>query len=227
MALNANALVSLAAAKSFIAPGGMTAADDQRLEEVINRSSSMIERWCQRPLAKATYTNLRLSAPCGPELFLLHTPIAAAVTISVTLGGTVLTVWRTEADGDPLTFDVVLMSSCHDPIFTPDVLFRSAGWDYYATSALQIPSPYQFPANLLLTYSAGWALTATAGYALIPDDLQEAALELVRKVWTDESKGTQDVTAVTLPSGSFTVFDAAFPRRTLMLLEPYRRMVVA
>jgi hypothetical protein len=209
--LNPNALVTLAAAKAFIQPGGMTPADDARIEEVINRASSLIERWCRRPLAKATYANLRLRGPCATDLFLLHTPIAASQPIAVTLNGVPLTVWRTEADGDPTTKDVMLMASCEDPTFTPDILYRAGTWT---------PSWYGV-ANLLVTYTGGWVLEPTAGYPTIPADLEEGALEVVKKLWMDQSKGLQDVTTVTLPSGGMTLFDAALPRRATLLLEPY------
>lgn len=42
MGLNPNALVELATAKAFIQPGGMSAADDQRLQEVIDRNPALI-----------------------------------------------------------------------------------------------------------------------------------------------------------------------------------------
>jgi hypothetical protein len=219
VSLNANALVTLNAAKAFIQPGGMTAADDPRLEEVINRASSLIERWCGRPLAKGTHTK-RLIGPICPALFLMHTPIADSQPITVVLNGTALTVWRTEADGDPAAMDVMLASSCEDPVFTPDMLLRQAGW-LPASSSTPMP-------NVVVTYSGGWALPpGVAGYPTIPADLEEAAFEVVKKIWTDQSRGIQDVTTVNLPSGGMTLFDAELPRRATMLLEPYRRMVVA
>jgi hypothetical protein len=226
VSLNANALVTLNAAKAFIQPGGMTANDDPRLEEVINRASSLIERWCGRPLMKATHTT-RLTSPNRAELFLLHTPIAASQPITVTLNGTALTVWQTEADGDPATKDVILMASCEDPTFTPDVLWRRYGWCWWGSST-NSTSFMPTPANLLVTYSGGWALPpGVSGYPTIPADLEEAALEVVKKLWNDQSKGVQDVTTVTMPSGSLNLFDNALPRRATMTLESYQRVVVA
>jgi hypothetical protein len=225
VSLNANALVTLNAAKAFIQPGGMTAADDPRLEEVINRASSLIERWCGRPLMKATHTT-RLTGPCCAELFLLHTPVVASQPITVTLNGTVLTVWQTEADGDPATKDVILLASCEDLTFTPDVLWRRYGWRWWGSSSSTTTMPT--PANLLVTYTGGWVLPpGVTGYPTIPADLEEAALEVVKKLWTDQSRGIQDVTTVTLPSGGMTLFDAPLPRRATMALERYQRMVVA
>lgn len=228
MPLNPNALCTLPAAKAFIQPGGMSATDDPRLEEVINRASSLIERWCGRPFAKAVYTNLRLRGPCESELFLRHTPIVASQPITVTLNGTALTVWRTEADGDPASKDVMLTSSCDDPSFTPDILWRWYGWDVYSSYTVPpVATLVPVPANVLLTYTGGFVLTTTSGYQTVPSDLEEAALEVVKKLWNDQSKGIQDVTAVTMPSGSLNLFDAALPRRATVLLEPFRRLVVA
>jgi uncharacterized membrane protein YcfT len=83
------------------------------------------------------------------------------------------------------------------------------------------------PANVLLTYSGGFALTPTAGYPPVPSDLEEAALEVVKKIWNDQAKGLQDVTTVQMPSGSLNLFDAGLPRRAVEMLNPFRRLVVA
>jgi hypothetical protein len=66
-----------------------------------------------------------------------------------------------------------------------------------------------------------------SGYPTSPADLEEAALEVVKKLWNDQSKGVQDVTTVTMPSGSLNLFDNALPRRATMTLESYQRVVVA
>jgi hypothetical protein len=222
--LNANALCTLNAAKAFIQPGGMTSADDPRLEEVINRASSLIESWCGRPFAKATHTD-RFRGPCSTDLFVSHTPIAVTQPITVTVNSIVQTVWRSEADGDPLLLtssaQVIVMRSCSDPTFTPDMLYRAAGWGGTSYPA------YVGPANVLLTYSGGFALSPTAGYPPVPSDLEEAALEVVKKIWNDQAKGLQDVTTVQMPSGSLNLFDAGLPRRAVEMLNPFRRLVVA
>src|SRR5262245_59404027 len=210
MSLAANALVTREDAKSFMDIDA--SSDDANLEKVINRVSDAIERWCRRPLRQATYTDLRLRGPYCPELFLRHTPISVTDPISVVVNSLSLTVWRTEADGDPAAKDVVVQGSAESSVFAPDMLYRAYGWDSYSEYV---------PNNVKLTYTGGWAL------ASIPDDLQEAALEIIKQVWNDQDKGLQDVTTVTLPTGGFTVFAAPFPRRALQLLEPYRRLVVA
>jgi hypothetical protein len=236
--LNTNALVTVEAAKAFIQPGGMGAVDDRPFVEVINRASSLIERWCGRPFAKATYTDLRLRGPCSQELFLRHTPIAASQPISVTLNGTALTVWRTEADGDPATKDVMLTSSCDDPDFTPDVLWRSYSWDVNS-SYTAVPSIVSIPANVLVTYTGGFVLTPTSGYPTIPSDLEEAALEVVKKMWTDQSTGLQDATSFGIHGGGSDVSMTGtfgqgsalgygpIPTRAFHILQSYRRLVVA
>ena len=205
MALPANALVTVAAVKNFIAPGGMGDTDTPRLEEVIGRVSTAVERHCNRPLKAATYTGLRLKGPFCAEFFLRHTPIDPAQAVTVTINGVAQTVWRSESDGDPALKDVTVARSCEDPTFTPDHLYRSCGWF----------GGWGNPYNVVVGY--------TGGFAAVPLDLEEAALEIVKKVWNDQSKGLQDVTAVTLPSGGVTLFDAPFPRRALQLLERYRR----
>lgn len=213
MSLKANALVTLAAAKAFIQPGGMAASDDPRLEEVINRVSDAMERHCNRPLKQADYTGLRLRGPFKPEFFLRHTPIDVTQPIVVAVDTVAQAVWRTEADGDPGLMDVIVARSTDDVLFTPDHLFRRNGW---MSSSGWSSSWNRNPYNVVLTYRGGWST--------IPSDLEEAALEIVKKVWIDQSKGLQDVTTVNLPSGGMTLFDAAFPRRAIQLLERFRRM---
>ena len=202
----AYALVTVAEAKAFIAPDGMAGTYDQLLEVVINRATDMIEQeYCNRPLKARTYTNLRLRGQERCELFLRATPIDPAQPITVTVNGVAQTVWRTEADGDPASKDVILGRSCDDLIFTPDHLYRRVGWGGYSGN----------PYNVLLGY--------TGGFATVPNDLAEATLEIVKKLFNEMKAGTQDLAAVTLPSGSFTVFDATLPRRARELLERYVR----
>jgi hypothetical protein len=219
MALLSNALVTLARAKDFIQPGGMAATDDARLEEVINRCSSSIEHHVGRRLMQVNYTGanvLYVQGPCyGTELPLDHSPIDITSPVTVTVDGTTQTVWRSGADGDQAAFDVVVMPGQY-PI-APNRLARANGW--HPTSAAR-------PNNVTVDYKGGFVQAGGALNAL-PKDLEEAALEVIKLVWTDQSKGLQDVTTVSLPGGSFTLFSNPFPRRALQLLEAFRRLMVA
>jgi hypothetical protein len=90
MALNANALVSLAEAATAL--GLLTPKDDAITEPLVNQASQLAEStYCKRVLKKRTYTNLRLVGPMSQKLFAPTWPIdtAATATISISVGGAV------------------------------------------------------------------------------------------------------------------------------------------
>lgn len=208
MAIAANALVSLADAKTYLNISGT--ADDAKIEKVIDRASDLIEQHCQRPLKEATYTNLRLRGPDSPILRPRARPINIASAITIKVDGTTQTVWKQETDGDPADFDVIVGSGSPElPAGQRDHFYRAAGWK--ASSS----QPY----NVLKTF--------TGGLATIPDDLQEAAFLVVQKLWRDQQKQLAEVSTVAMPSGSVTLFDTVLPRRALWLLGAYRELLVA
>jgi hypothetical protein len=205
--LAANALVSLETAKDFLRLTGDS--DDARLEALINRASYLCETWCCRPLKQKTLTNVRMIGPCTCRLPLLAVPVKtdAAVTVSVDAVGQ--TVWRTEADGDPGTFDVILASYHPEGVRGPDHLYRAAGW---AGGAAQ-------PYNVVLTY--------TGGFATVPDDVQQGCLYIVQRLFRDLQKQLTDVVTVSTAAGGVTLVDTALPRVVEIILTPYRLAAVA
>lgn len=208
MAVAANALVTLAAAKTYVNISGTT--DDAKIESVIDRASDLIEQYCQRPLKEATYTTLRLRGPDGPILRPRARPINIGETITIKVDGATQTVWKQESDGDPADFDVIVGSGSPElPTGQRDHFWRAGGWR--ASSG----QPY----NVVLTF--------TGGLATIPDDLQEAAFLIVQKLWRDQQKQLAEVSTVTMPSGSVTMFDSVMPRRALWLIGTYRELLVA
>ena len=207
MALDANALVTLQVAKDFLKLTG--SADDAVLELLINRASDAAEAFCRRPLKEKMLTNVRMVGPCHPRLPLLAVPVKTSATVSVTLDGTALTVWKTEADGDPADFDAMLASFHPEGSRGPDHLYRAAGW--FGGSV----QPY----NVLLSY--------TGGFASVPDDLQQACLYLVQRLFRDYQKQITDVVSVQTAAGGIQLLDTAMPRVCELLLAPYALMAVA
>ncbi|MBI4637683.1 MAG: phage head-tail connector protein [Candidatus Rokubacteria bacterium] len=207
MAVAANALVSLTDAKSFL--GIIGTADDAKLEKVIDRASDLCEQYCRRPFKELTYTDLRRRGPNGRLLYPLHVPIKASGTITISVDGTAQSLWKAEADGDPALKDVIVASDLWDSLFSPNHFYRAAGW-----AALSTSNPY----NVLLTY--------TGGFVTIPDDLQEGALEIIQKLWRDQSKAVQEVVSINTPGGGITLLDTVIPKRAALLLNVYRRIVV-
>jgi len=210
MALDDRALVDLPAAQSYLNVTG--ASDDPMIEAAINRASELCESWCNRSLKQRTLTALRMRGPRWPatRLFPRAVPIKASSAITVTVDGDAQTVWRTEADGDPADFDVILGALDPEGLNAPDHLYRAEGW-----GATTSDNPY----NVLLTY--------TGGFATIPDQLQQACLYVVQKLFRDQQKQLADVVAINTPVGGMTLLDSAIPRIAQVLLQPYRLMTVA
>lgn len=204
MPLAANALVSLEEVKSWL--GIKDPADDLKLADEINRATIAIEAYCNRPLKQATYTSQRLCGPDSQVLYLKAVPVNADTPVTVSVNESTQTIWLKESDGDPAGFDVILAST--DPtdiIGTRDHLFRSRGW---------APTSSKHPYNILLTY--------TGGFATAPDDLKEACIHIVHKLWRDRQRQIPDVQTVTLPSGAINLLDIGLPRLALLLLGRYR-----
>jgi hypothetical protein len=204
MALPANAIVSLAEAKEFL--NVKSAEQDALLETVILGATAAWENELNRPVKEATYTNLRLIGPQGPKLYLRGTPVKLADPLTVKLAGTVQTVWKSETDGDPADFDVLLMDDVPEsPLGVRTHLYRVGGWN-----GTRSGHPYV----VLLTY--------TGGFNPVPQDLKDAVLYLVQKLFRDRQKQLADVQTVNLPTGAITLFDIALPRWALRVLDKYR-----
>lgn len=204
MALQANALVSAAEAKSFLNIQGTSS--DALLDSVINAASDMIEKELNRPVKEASYTGVRLIGPKGPKLYLRASPINISQTFTVKMNETTQTVWKQESDGDPANFDVLVGTDAPEgPLGLRNHLYRASGWE---------ASSNGHPYNVLVTY--------TGGYATVPTDLKDAALYVIQKLFRDRQKQLADVQTVTHPSGAITMFDLVLPRLALRLFNQYR-----
>jgi hypothetical protein len=210
MSLDAAALVDLPTAAPYLRVTGTS--DNAMIEALINRASELCENWCNRNLKQRAISAIRLRGPSWPgtRLFPRAVPIKASVAITVAIDGETQTVWRTEGDGDPAAFDVILGALDPEGLNAPDHLYRADGWD--PTSSL---SPY----NVLLSY--------TGGFNPIPDQLQQACLYIVQKLFRDQQKQLAEVVAINTPIGGMTLLDSAIPRVAQVLLEPYRLRTVA
>lgn len=208
MAVAANALVTLAVAKSYLNVTGT--GSDADIELVIDRASDWIEGFCGRPFKEIAYTTLRLRGPRGSDLFVAHAPIKTSATVTIKVDGTTQTVWKAEADGDPKDFDVIVARSTEWSVMVPDLLYRDEGW---------APESQSNPFNVLLTY--------TGGLLTIPDDIQEACLLCVQKIFREQQRQLAELATVNLPGGGVTLFDRAMPARARELLNSYRRLAVA
>jgi hypothetical protein len=217
MALNANALVSLEEARSWLVLTG--ASDDTKLEEEINRATNIIEAYCDRVLKRTAAYNPVTVRYSGIDTYCLRlgvAPIDVDSTVTVTVDGTAQTVWRKDADGAPDEKDVVVgytdggifhPGKPERALFLPNDLYREAGW--------------------LATKIGGVVISYSGGLITVPDDLKEACLYLVQKLWRDRSRGLAEIVTVAGPAGSTTLLDNALPRVALEALKRYRMVVVA
>lgn len=219
-------LVSLPDAKAFVNVTGT--ASDGKLAMLITRASMWMERIVNRRLKVRTYTNLRITGPDGPRLYPPAWPIDTASGVTIKVDEIAQTVWRTEADGDVDAKDVVVASDdpWDDRFGKANHFYRWQGWAsalgfYWRATTGKVPSASQSGQNRVL-------LTYRGGYATMPDDLQQACLYLVQKLWRDQDRQQTGMTVISIPQGgAVTIPEPAIPREVLLLLEPYRRFVGA
>jgi len=225
--VGATDLVTVKEAKDFLTLTGDE--KDALVADLVARASSWIEALASRPLKERQYTDLRLPARNGFHLYPPAWPIATDKTVTVYLDSTLQTIWRTEADGDPATFDVVVAGSApwDERLGRANTLYRALGWGLNAPR-LWDPSPYPpdwSPLNWPNPYRI--RLTYVGGYRAVPPDLQQACLYLVQKMFRDTDKQQTGMTTISLPTGgSITVPDPSVPKEVLSLVAPYRRFVL-
>lgn len=216
MALTPNALLTLAEARDFLGAG---AEAEAKVEAVLNRTSELLEAYCDRPLKRTAAlgpVTVRRSGASSCLLAIDAKPIDLAEAVIVTVDGLAQTVWRTDADGDADLLDVVVGYTLNDvfhpgtperALFRPDTLYRRRGW---GASKL-----------------GGIALSYHGGLKTAPEDLKESAFLTVRKLFDDQQKNLGELVAVNTPSGGVTLYDRWIPSRAREILDMrYRRVTV-
>lgn len=204
MALATTALLTLDEGKAALGTTGTS--DDALLERAVNVASAWADFVAGRPLKARAITNLRLAGPSGRRLYLPVVPISLTATLTLTVDDTAQTVWKSESDGDPEDFDVIVAPpTLPGSTMQPDHLYRSAGWG---------TSSWANPYNVKLTY--------TGGLSTVPDDLKDAVSLLLHRVWRELRQQTSDMVTMNTPTGSVTFADRRLPPRALQILEGYR-----
>ncbi len=224
-------LVTVDEALAFLAKA--SANDVPVLAALVTLASSWVERITDRPLAKRAFTSLRLTGTDAPQLYVPAWPIDPDSTVTVTLDGTTLTVWRKEADGTIDNFDVIVGSD--DPwderFGMRNHLYRELGWATSGTWTEAGPwlgmgaSPFRDmpaairPYRVLLSYTGGYAT------ASIPQDLKLACLYLIQKLWQDQEGQQTGLQSLSTPTGGTIVLppDPSIPAEVKILLRPYAR----
>lgn len=156
-----NAMFTVDELRGDNSPINVTGNDqDDMVQTLINRASDWIEAACCRPFVEQTYMSVRFPPLRSCELRPRATPINITQPIEVTFNGATLSVWRSEADGDPASYDAIVAADM--PGDAPSFFYRAAGW----CGAAPVPTA--------LTYTGGYP------FASIPGDLKEACLLIIQ-----------------------------------------------
>ncbi len=214
MALATNALVTLGQAKDFLK---ITQDDqDSLVTELINRASDFMEgpQGCNRPLALREFIG-RLPSWRQAGLPLPVVPLDVAEEVLVELDGIVQTVWRTEDNGDPANFDVVVRRSTPVSPWVPDQLWRGLGW--------RSTSRYR-PDPISLTYWGGFVVDDEGG--TVPGDLRDATFLVIQTLYRLQEKGIGGISTMTgSPIGTVGFEQAAaslIPMAARRTIDSYR-----
>ena len=189
MSLNTEALTSLDNVKAFVSITGSTTADDDLLEDLINRLTKVFENYCGVTHFKATDYVEYIDGVGGSIMFLKNIPI-----ISVT-----------EIVYDP---DWVWTSS-EDIVDSDDYRINQDG--------LYVVNKSYWDGGL-----QSYKVTYNAGYATIPDDLEQSCIE---EVWRKYKRRKElDVQIKTLEDGSQHFVNPSLMDSTVQVLSKYKRL---
>jgi hypothetical protein len=199
MALNSNALVTLAKAKSFL--GITNTSQDTEIERLINVASQSIERVCRRVLVNATHTEYH----DGRRTNMLQ-PREWPVT-----GGA-------SANGKP---EVFLDNGDGD--FPASTALDDANYWVHEMNTQIVRTDGNWPLgqrNIKIIYDAGYGVGGDS--ASMPSDLEDACLQYVGWMYrmnNDRRLGVDLKTKL----GETVKFTQGIPDFIDELIEPYRR----
>jgi hypothetical protein len=150
------ALITKARARQNNALSDTTALPDDELDDLINAASTYIERYCDRKFTSASVTE-RLDGNDLDHIFLRNTYVTALTSLTIT-----------EGDGT------------NTSIATSNLDFDNSKDGCRVWFVSENSSAYQFfprgePQNITVTY--------TYGYSTIPEDVQEACVQICKEMW--------------------------------------------
>ena len=164
MALVTYSLTTLANLKEHL--GITVGTDDSLLTNIINRSTDIIEAYCDgRRFAETTYTNEEYSGTGTQLINLRNYPVTSLTAYDWNTGTAGSTDWN--------SLQSEFIKAIDDG--------QGPGQVYYETGFVEGMKNYRF--------------SYVAGYATIPNDLEEACLEMCSWIFNDrKSKGLQSET---------------------------------
>lgn len=193
MSLVAHSLTSLANLKEVL--GVVDNAQDSLLTNIINRSTDIIEKYCNgRRFVSTVYTNQEYDGTGTKYLNLRHFPVTVLSAYDRNYGDFSTTNWNTlQVEGIKLVDDGT-----------------GPGQVFYTFGFVRGVRNYRF--------------TYTAGYATIPNDLEEACLQLSAYIYND--KKNKGMKSESLGEYSYTkeslIGNVIDNLGIDLILEPYR-----
>lgn len=192
MSLATNALTTVAAVKSYLKIADTNTVDDSRIELLINACSSTIENFCRRNFIKQTFTDEEYDGNDHRYLNLYNYPVQSVQSVTL---------------NDELVDSIEYIVKKKTGILARKYNNTLSGISYNR----YVPIWPKGDANILVTY--------TAGYDVIPADLEQACILYVMSFYKSD---------VANFSTTFTdgfVFRAdAMPVQVKLMLQPYMKV---
>lgn len=215
MTLAANALTTVAAAKDELGIAALDTSQDTYLETLINRSSSAIERFCNRSFYRDAATVENLEGYGGMKLVVSRTPIVSITSIAY--NGAAL---------DAATYEI------HD---ADAGIIRFLGPILWTTVVLPNIKRDAYPGEerklYRVTYAGGYTIPSGGAYTL-PEDLVEACLLAVvdrfRRKGRDPSVQSERLMSYSVSyANDPETLETGLPPAVRGLLAPWRRVALA
>jgi hypothetical protein len=196
-------------------------------QSLITSASLICEEYTGRRLKYRQFTSIRMAGRNSPKLYLGAFPIDTTKVVTVSVDGDAQTVWRTESDGDPSTFEVVVGTD--DPMDhrcgVANHLWRWASWDSGLQSSQWDPdAAFSFPQQpytLLLSFWAGYG--GGGLYPNVPEDLKLACKYVAQQIHRDSTKSETVATSKSSRvGGGVTLLVDEIPMKAAAILNRYK-----
>jgi hypothetical protein len=193
MVLAANALTSVAAVKSYLKIDPSVIVDDTRIEGLINACSSAIENFCRRTFKTQTFTNEEYDGNNNRYINLVNYPVQSVGSVTV--------------NGETVPAEQYVVKK------KTGVLARIYNNTVSGISYNRyVPIWPKGDCNVLVTY--------TAGYDVIPPDLEQACILYVMSFYKSDVANF----STTFTDG-FAFKADAIPVQVKLMLQPYMKVL--
>lgn len=196
------AFPTLARVKEYLGVPTTETADDPFLNNLIAGAQAFVEGYCDRKFEQAAYTDEEHDGRDTDSIYTRQYPIVSVTSVKV---------------------DDVALAAADYVVYKDEGRIRKKAGAFAGASrdVAGVIGDVRVPGvrNVKVTYSGG--------YAALPADLEQAAIELVKRKYQHKQKGDESITGRTLPGGeSVTYFLGEVPPEIRGVLDRYRRMTV-